>query len=133
MKHIKYIVVHCSDSPDDRSSVNAEEIHRWHLKEGFDGIGYHFVILRNGVLENGRPIYWQGAHVKKINNCSLGICLVGRRHFTCEQLSQLRKTILLLKQLYPDAEVKGHYQFDSKKTCPNFDVEKWWHSVNEDS
>ena len=133
MKHIKYIVVHCSDSPDDRDTVNAEEIHKWHLQNpGWDGIGYHFVILRNGALENGRPIYWQGAHVKKVNNCSLGICLVGRRSFSDEQFCQLRKTILLLKQLYPDAKVKGHYEFDSSKTCPNFDVEKWWDDVQGD-
>ena len=125
MNHIKYIVVHCSDSPDDRDSVNAETIHKWHLQKKWDGIGYHFVILRNGVIENGRPIYWKGAHAKKVNNCSLGICLVGRRRFSDEQFCGLRRLLVLLKNIYPNAIIKGHYQFDDEKTCPNFDVEAW--------
>lgn len=132
MKHIKYIVVHCSDSPDDRDNVNAEEIHKWHLQRGFEGIGYHFVILRNGMVENGRPIYWQGAHAQKVNNCSLGVCLIGRKQFSQSQMVELRKLINLLKTIYPNAEVKGHYEFDDKKTCPNFDVGKWWNEVGND-
>jgi len=126
---IKYLVVHCSDSPNYRDSVDAPEIHRWHIQRGFDGIGYHFVILRNGILENGRPIYWQGAHCEKVNYCSLGICLVGKDEFTQEQMDELAKLLAMLTAIFPKAEVKGHYQFDDRKTCPNFDVEKWWKGV----
>ena len=35
-----------------------------HLGFGWDGIGYHKVILRSGKVENGRPEFWIGAHVK---------------------------------------------------------------------
>ena len=35
-----------------------------HLKFGWDGIGYHKIINRSGKIENGRPEYWIGAHVK---------------------------------------------------------------------
>lgn len=132
MHYVKYLVIHCSDSPNDRDSVNAEEIHKWHLQRGFDGIGYHFVILRNGLLEAGRPVYWKGAHAKAVNNCSLGICLVGKDQFTQEQMQELKRTVLLLKQIYPEAEVKGHYHFDHEKTCPNFNVDAWWEAIEEE-
>ena len=32
-----------------------------HLQFGWDGIGYHKIILRNGKLISGRPEYWVGA------------------------------------------------------------------------
>ncbi len=131
MHHISYLVVHCSDSPNDRDSVNAEEIHKWHLERGFDGIGYHFVILRNGMVEAGRPVYWKGAHAEKVNNKSIGICLVGKDRFTELQFKELKKLLLLLKNNYPTAEVRGHREFDKNKTCPNFDVVAWWSSANE--
>lgn len=39
-------------------------------------IGYHYVILANGVIQAGRPEHCQGAHCPKHNNW-IGICLVG--------------------------------------------------------
>ena len=39
------------------------DIHNLHLSFGWDGIGYHKIILRNGIIQNGRPEYWVGAHV----------------------------------------------------------------------
>ncbi len=39
-------------------------------------IGYHYVILADGTVQNGRPDHCQGAHCPKFNNW-LGICLVG--------------------------------------------------------
>lgn len=122
---IKHLIVHCSDSPNDRE-IDAATIHLWHKERGFDGIGYHYVIRRNGILENGRPHYWKGAHAKKVNSESLGICLVGRDEFTPEQYGSLRMLLQKLKYDYPDAEIAGHYEYDDYKTCPNFDVKKWW-------
>ena len=64
-----------------------------HLGFGWDGIGYHKVILRSGEIENGRPEYWVGAHVKGENDVSLGVCLIGRDEFTNEQFSSLKKVL----------------------------------------
>ncbi|WP_163834704.1 N-acetylmuramoyl-L-alanine amidase [Spartinivicinus ruber] len=127
---ITKLVVHCSDTPDDRD-ISAEDIHRWHKERGWDGIGYHKVIKRDGTVENGRPDYWPGAHVKNHNQHSLGVCLIGRDCITSAQLVSLGKVIddWLLK--YPDAEVVGHCDLDSGKTCPNFDVPEWWISVKD--
>ena len=123
MRDINLIVVHCSDSPDDRH-VDAAEIHRWHLERGFDGIGYHKVIKRDGVVENGRPEYWSGAHAKGHNKNSLGVCLIGRDSFSDDQIVSLYYVLDDWRQKYPNAKIVGHCDLDSGKTCPNFDVNK---------
>ena len=84
-----HIVIHCADTPDDRD-VEMAEIKRWHIEErGWDDIGYHFVIRRNGLVEVGRDIKMQGAHAKAVNGTSVGICLVGRSDFDQRQFDAL--------------------------------------------
>nr|WP_241264073.1 N-acetylmuramoyl-L-alanine amidase [Bowmanella dokdonensis] len=119
------MVVHCSDTPNERD-VTAAEIHRWH-KEGnkWDGIGYHRVIRRDGTLEYGRPDYWPGAHVRGHNHHSLGVCLIGRHYFTPVQMMTLATLLKQWRSEYPDARIVGHHNLDPNKTCPNFDAEEW--------
>lgn len=121
---VKYIVVHCSDTPNEREH-SASDIHRWHKEFGWDGIGYHFVVRRNGKIENGRPTYWPGAHVRGHNHESIGICLIGRDKFEFNQLTSLKVHIQVLLSEFPNAQVVGHCELDSAKTCPNFDVQAW--------
>ena len=78
LENIKYLVVHCSDTPDEEK-LNAIDIHKMHLTFGWNGIGYHKIINRTGMIQNGRPEYWVGAHAKGINENSLGVCLIGRK------------------------------------------------------
>lgn len=44
---------------------------------GYEDIGYHYVILRDGTIQNGRDIRFVGAHAKWKNKDSIGVCLVG--------------------------------------------------------
>ncbi|MGI0120250.1 N-acetylmuramoyl-L-alanine amidase [Zooshikella sp. RANM57] len=125
---ISKLVVHCSDSPN-YSDIDAEEIHRWHKKRKWSGIGYHKVIRRDGTVENGRPEYWKGAHVKGYNSTSLGVCLIGRDQFTDAQMRSLERVLIEWKAKYSNADVCGHRDLDSHKTCPNFDVKAWWSEV----
>ena len=107
-------------------NYNAFDIHKLHLSFGWDGIGYHKVIKRNGVIENGRPEFWIGAHVYGHNKNSLGICLIGKDKFTKNQFLSLKKLIIKWKKKYPNVEILGHSDFNNtKKTCPNFDVKSW--------
>ena len=53
-----------------------------HLEFGWNGIGYHKIIKRDGEIENGRPEFWIGAHVYGKNDQSLGVCLIGRDNFS---------------------------------------------------
>jgi N-acetylmuramoyl-L-alanine amidase len=99
------------------------------MDDGWDGIGYHAVIKRNGEIERGRPHYWIGAHVKGYNRGSLGICLIGRDEFTDDQMTALRELLLEWMDLYPLAEIIGHRDLDPHRTCPNFDVRSWCREV----
>ena len=44
---IKLLVIHCSDTNDDEN-ITAADIHKMHLSFGWDGIGYHKIIKRDG-------------------------------------------------------------------------------------
>jgi len=65
-------------------TVDARLIDRWHARRGFARadeeriyhIGYHYVILPDGVIQHGRPERMRGAHCEGHND-QLGICLVG--------------------------------------------------------
>ena len=128
--NIKLLVIHCSDT-DDEEDLHALDIHNMHLNFGWDGIGYHKVICRSGRIENGRPDYWIGAHVKGKNDISLGVCLIGRNIFTNQQYFSLETVLRSWKLLYPKAEIVGHCDTgETKKTCPNFDVKIWCKNKN---
>ena len=125
INNIKYLVVHCSDTHNSKD-LGAIDIHKMHLKFGWEGIGYHKIIRRSGEVENGRPEYWIGAHVKGKNDISLGVCLIGRDNFTKKQFLSLEKTLIDWKLLYPNANIVGHCDLgNTEKTCPNFDVKSW--------
>ena len=66
-----------------------------HLGFGWDGIGYHKVINSDGEIEDGRPEYWVGAHVRGLNDCSLGVCLIGKSKFNTHQMESLK---IILKE-----------------------------------
>ena len=129
-KKISLLVVHCSDTPNNQN-LSAIDIHKMHLSFGWNGIGYHKIIKRSGKVENGRPEYWIGAHVKGKNEISLGVCLIGRNKFTQNQYLSLEKILKKWKSLYPEAEIVGHRDTgDTQKTCPNFDVKTWANNIS---
>ena len=123
---IELLVVHCSDTPDDEP-LRARDIQAMHLGFGWDGIGYHRVIGRDGLCEAGRPEYWRGAHVRGVNDRSLGVCLIGRHNFTAAQMDSLAALLAEWQQRYPQARIVGHRDaVETHKTCPNFDAAAWW-------
>lgn len=131
MRGINKIVIHCADTPSNMD-IGAAEIRIWHVNDnGWSDIGYHWVIRRNGQVEEGRPEDQAGAHVRGHNSDSIGVCLVGGKggfNFTRVQMAALEAKVIDLKAKYPDAEVLGHCDLDGSKTCPNFDVPQWWMS-----
>jgi N-acetylmuramoyl-L-alanine amidase len=120
MRNIKLHIIHCSDS--DYGDVAT--LRKWHLQRGFNDIGYHFIIRRDGEIEVGRPLSQIGAHAKGYNGISIGTCLIGKEDFTARQFSQLRKLHADLLQQFPGIEVQAHNELNANKTCPNFDVRK---------
>jgi len=134
MREIKRIIIHCSDS----NFGDAATINNWHLQRGFDSIGYHYVVLsgirysgddynlqEDGMIERGRGDTKQGAHVKGHNEDTIGICLIGKNAFTQKQLFVALPDLLLAlvqKHNVLVANILGHRELDSKKTCPNLDM-----------
>ncbi len=131
---IRWLVVHCSYTPETMD-IGAKDIDRWHREKGWLGIGYHKVIRRDGTIEDGRPIDKAGAHVRKINRTSVGVCLIGgmnkekdgpEYNHTDEQMDSLKLLLDQWSKDFPNGQVRGHTDFDNKKTCPNFDAQKWY-------
>lgn len=149
-RRIDGIVIHCSDNLPT-SSITAADIDRQHRREGWKGIGYHFVILPDGTIETGRQLEVPGAHVSGYNNHTIGICYIGGRNpkptgkadkyadtRTPEQKESLRWLITALKTHLPKGgqiTVKGHRdyspdqnrngiieRFERIKECPCFDA-----------
>ena len=118
------IVIHCSATKDDdESTINAAVIDRWHRDIGWDSIGYHFVITRQGILEKGRDENIRGAHAHGHND-KIGICLVGTDNFNRVQITKLVETLihLLDKYEWTPEDIYCHRDF-SNKECPGFSSE----------
>ena len=128
-RHTDAIVVHSADTPS-LLDVGVEEIRKWHMDKGWNDVGYHYVIRRNGVVEEGRDKDAVGAHVRGYNQVTLGICLVGgwkgKFDFTKAQMAALEALIGSLLLVYKHATVRGHRDYNKNKDCPGFDVETWW-------
>ena len=76
MRHVDTIIIHCSATPEG-SNYTIDDIRKWHLQNGWEDIGYHFVIHLDGSIHPGRPINFKGAHTYGHNEGSIGICYVG--------------------------------------------------------
>ena len=133
MREINKIIVHCSATKPSMD-VCAGDIRQWHKGKGWDDIGYHYVIKRDGTLEKGRDMRKAGAHAKGHNFRSAGICLIGGidedknadDNFTLKQYNTLIQLISFLKMTFPIDDVLGHRDLpDVNKECPCFDVRAW--------
>lgn len=92
-------------------SCGASTIHQWHKNNGWSGIGYHFVVRKNGTIERGRPEKTVGAHASGSNSDSLGICFEG--DFQTEKMSDKQKSagkelVAYLKKKYGISKVQRH-------------------------
>lgn len=136
LKSVDFIVVHCAATPPTMD-IGVKEIDRWHRERGFFSIGYHWVIRRNGMTEDGRDSLIPGAHARGYNERSLAICLVGgckkvgdklvaENNFTEDQFATLQAKLTELTAKFPNAKVIGHRDVEPNKDCPSFDVQAWW-------
>jgi hypothetical protein len=130
----EYIVVHTAAA--DIENVDAETIDRWHKERGWQGIGYHYVVIGSehskypdGMLQTGRAENRQGAHALGMNDRSIGICCVGhgdRWPFTGRQMLTLTYLCARLCIQYgiQSSNVIGHREIGAfggwarGKTCP---------------
>ena len=76
MRAISLIVVHCSATREDKSFTE-HDLDVCHRRRGFNGVGYHFYIRKNGDIKSTRPLERIGAHARGFNSDSIGICYEG--------------------------------------------------------
>ena len=132
MRAITLLVIHCSAVRPDQTS-SAAQIDTWHRRQGWHlGIGYHYVVRRDGQIESGRPEWMVGAHCKNHNAHSLGICYEGGLNArgqpadtrTLAQKLAMVQLLEVLRRRYPKALIVGHHDLNSHKDCPCFDAVK---------
>ena len=132
MQEVRYLVVHCTATQLSQR-VSVEDIDRWHKAQGWDEIGYHWYIDRDGHIFVGRSENLAGAHVLGYNDCSIGVCYEGgldEHGQPADTRTPAQKAVLLfvlreLKKSYPNAIICGHRDFPNvKKACPCFDARK---------
>ena len=108
-------VIHHTGGPDR----GVDAIRKYHMEvRGWDDIGYHYVIRKDGTIEAGRPISERGAHALTgrpySRNHYIGIALTGINDFTDRQYASLK---LLIKRL-PIKHIERHHE-----ECPGWGLD----------
>ena len=90
------IVIHHAGFPDGDKDSSAEDIHKFHQETfGWAGIGYHYVIRKDGTIEQGRRPQAVGAHALHHNKNSIGICVAGNFDLAKPNAAQMDSLKLL--------------------------------------
>lgn len=139
MRQIRRAILHCT-ATEEGKHYDVDDIRRWHTSEprNWSDIGYHWLILLDGTIQEGRPFWKQGAHVAGHNEDSLGIAYVGglRNGEPADTMTVLQdiaflRLITSLRTVFGPILLHGHNEFSSK-ACPSFIVaEKYKWLVND--
>ncbi len=121
LEQVKYLVIHHSVTKHD---ATPDDIALLHKARGWAGIGYHFVITKDGTAYYVGDIGTARANVKDKNELILGICLVGdfTRHLPSdEQITSAHLLCNRLIELAPNVksweDVTGHKDHQAT-ACP---------------
>lgn len=105
------------------ASCTAEDIHRWHVGNGWAGIGYHYLVRKDGTIYRGRPEDTVGAHAYGANNHSIGVCFEGNyeveQNMPAAQLAAGQALVADIKRRWGITKVIGHKDVAGSTTdCP---------------
>lgn len=138
-RDVSEVIIHATETHSNKD-IGAIEINNIHNALGHDGIGYHYVIRRDGRLQRGRPINRKGEHavVNGHDVYSIGVVMVGglnvatgndnplqnrsSQSFTREQFTTLEKFLRSFYRRYSGGQVFGHSDIDPTEQDPYFDV-----------
>lgn len=115
-KRTDEIIIHHASA----KKCSADDIHSWHLNNGWAGIAYHFLVRKDGTIYSGRPEDKIGGHTSGHNSYSIGICFEG--NFQTESMSQAQKKagielVSYLKNKYKINKVMRHKDY-CNTDCP---------------
>ncbi len=135
LSQVNYLAIHHSGGPDTQTPI---EIANYHINNnGWGGIGYHFLIGKDGMVYYVGDISTARANVANLNEQVIGICLVGNftegRTPTQEQYDSAYKLCDFFINNYPDLTnlnswdvVKGHKELPGQLSlCPGDEWILW--------
>lgn len=135
LSQVKYLAIHHTAAPDTQTP---QEIANYHIQHnGWGGIGYHFLISKDGIVFYVGDISTARANVSSLNEQVLGICLIGNfvggQEPTNEQINSTRTLCGFFINSYPALSnvgsweaVKGHKELLGQATaCPGATWETW--------
>lgn len=110
------IIEHHAES----KQCSIQDVHQWHLENGWAGCGYHFLVRKNGDIYRGRPEDAIGSHCPGMNSHSIGICAEG--DYMTETMPAVQKQSLIdlgiyIKNKYGIKNVYGHEEC-YETSCP---------------
>lgn len=133
---IRHITVHhdgmaafaASDAVSTAQRIDA--IRKAHRNNGWGDIGYHYIIDRAGRVWEGRPLSYQGAHVKDYNEANIGVVVLGNfdeQGPTDIQCRALAAHLSALMSAYnvPLRSVKTHQEWPSRTACPGRALQRY--------
>jgi len=138
-REVTTLVVHWTDTFSNKH-LTAEDIHKTHIALDMDGIGYHYIIRRDGTLQRGRPVDLIGDHTAAFNNLTLSIAFVGgytcptntnspetfksRESLTRAQFNTFDQFCNVFYAYIPGGQLVGHNDLEEVDD-PGFDVVKY--------
>lgn len=152
MAGMKYLVLHCTATPEGRE-VTSDEIRHWHtdpVKKGGRGwkqVGYTDMIHLDGTVErlvrnneDAEVDPWEVTNgAKGYNTVSRHVVYVGgvskdgktaKDTRTAAQLKAMTAYVRDFHERFPQIRIVGHGELPGvKKACPSFDVAAWLRSI----
>jgi N-acetylmuramoyl-L-alanine amidase len=137
MRDIRYIVLHCTATPQTTTVASIQRY--WREKLGWRNPGYHYIIKPDGTTVQLQTLDQVANGVAGYNSKSIHISYIGGvdakgaaiDNRTPQQIETQIELLKILKSQFPSAEIKGHRDFPNvRKACPSFDVKRWLKSVN---
>lgn len=95
-----------------------EAIRHAHRSRRWGDIGYHFLVDPAGRIWQGRPLTWQGAHVKDQNEGNLGVCVLGNYERQFPNRNQLTTVQRFVAQLMDHYNVGVHQVYTHRELAP---------------
>jgi len=128
MLPVRYVTIHHDgmtpfhDATESAAAARIELIRSAHRGKGWGDIGYHFIVDRSGRVWEGRPLGYQGAHVKDHNEGNIGVMALGnfdQQTPTPAQVEAVRKHVVAVMERYsiPASRVKTHQEW-AVTACP---------------
>jgi hypothetical protein len=139
LENVKYIVIHHAEAP----KATPDDIHAWHLQNGWIGAGYNAYIRKDGTvyIMRGDNV---GAHALNYNQVSYGICCEGNyddinpklaTDYTMPdaQFNSLVNFVAMQHERFPDALIVKHSDLCAT-VCPGkyFPMEEMIDSLPKD-